>query len=574
MTALFDAALSAPFLIAAAVILGGTLVTLYVTRWRGSRRRRLSAPHAEVHGSPPPASPALGHPSGASRQGSPHPAPAPARFGGVPASGAGSDTGSPGGPAATQAGPSSPDADMAHPPNVSFADIAGLDDAVAELREIGEFLSDPRRYQALGAELPHGILLYGAPGCGKTLMARALAGEAGVPFFSTSAASFVERYVGTGASRVRELFEQATEHAPSIVFIDELDAVGRERSGGAGGDREYDQTLNQLLVELDGFDRSADVLLVGATNRPELIDSALLRPGRFDRRVHVDQPDQVGREQILRLHAAQRPFSRRVDWEEVAASTAGLSAAELASIVNEAALLAARRYRDRIAPEDLDEACERVVTGGTSSSRLLTPAERRVSAVHEAGHAVLSLLVTGMRPPSRVSIVGSGATFDRSVWDTDSEQTVRTRHDLLAQLIVLLGGRAAEQHAFGEPSTRAEDDLEHAAGLARRMVERWAMTGRYELAGDRSDRDVPYAEGSAGAGEVRELVAKAERAAGKIIADHETAFRRIAKSLAAHETLNANELRALVDDTDHSPTALRRADSEGVRGAIGRSASA
>jgi cell division protease FtsH len=565
---LVEAAMRAEFLAAALVIVGGALVALYVTKLRGrragrssaSRRAAQHAPDVMVRkvdddGSPP------DNPSAA-----PTPIRRGARAGRQPGSRPAEASGSPDRAAQSDGDGSTPDgsASAPEPPNVSFVDIAGLDDAVAELREISDYLAEPHRYEALGAELPHGILLYGDPGCGKTLLARALAGEAGVPFFSTSAATFVERYVGTGASRVRELFEQAAEQAPSIVFIDELDAVGRERSGGAGGDREYDQTLNQLLTELDGFDRSADVLLVGATNRPELIDSALLRPGRFDRRVHVEKPDAVGRERILRLHATNRPFSRRVDWQEVAESTAGLSAAELASIVNEAALLAARRSRDRIIPEDLDDACDRVVAG-TSTSRLLTRAERRVSAAHEAGHALLSILVTGMQPPSRVSIIGPTASFDRSIWEAGGDRTIRTRHELLAQLIVLLGGRAAELHIFDEPSTRAEDDLEYAGSLARRMVERWAMTGRYELAGDRSNRDLPYSEGSAGASEVRGLLNKAERAAERIIAQHDTAFGRVAESLAVHETVSASELRALVDESPGSSTAIRRvAGSEGA----------
>lgn len=559
MSTLVDAVLRPEFIVAAVVIVGGSLSVLYMTTRRGARgdgataqpdggdaavaRVTSYAPRDRSSGAGGPSP----HDAGPGRRG-PQPGRQPGATGG---SASGLDPAN-GDSAATAEGAT---VVMPKAPDVSFSDIAGLDDAVAELREIGEYLADPHRYQALGAQLPHGILLYGEPGSGKTLLARALAGEAGVPFHSASAASFVERYVGTGASRVRELFEEATRNAPAIVFLDELDAIGRERSGGAGGDREYDQTLNQLLVELDGFDRPDDVLLVGATNRPELIDSALLRPGRFDRRVHVEQPDQVGREQILRLHAANRPFSHHVDWEEVAASTAGLSAAELASIVNEAALLAARRSRERIAPEDLDEACDRLVAG-TTTSRVLSNAERRLSAVHEAGHALLTLLVTGMRPPSRVSIIGQTSNFDRSVWESGRDHTIRTRHDLLAQLIVLLGGRAAEQLAFGEPSTRAEDDLGHAASLARQMVERWAMTGRYELAADRSDRDLPYSEGSAGASEVRDLVGKAERAAGRIISDYEGPFRRIAESLKVHETLSAAELRALLDGTGDAPTAL------------------
>ncbi|MEO7443662.1 MAG: AAA family ATPase, partial [Acidimicrobiales bacterium] len=359
-------------------------------------------------------------------------------------------------------------------PTVTFADVAGLDEAIAELREVTEYLSDPERFRQLGAELPRGILLQGLPGCGKTLLARALAGETGVPFYFVSAASFVEKFVGLGAARVRELFAEAKRNAPSIVFIDELDAVGRRRDADAGGGREFDNTLNQLLVELDGFGGSSGVLLLGATNRPELIDPALMRPGRFDRRIEISRPDVIGREKILRLHAAKRPFSGRVDWAVIASNTAGLSAAELANIVNESALLAARRYRQMISPEDLDEAAARVLSG-TRSSRLMDDDEKQLVAAHEAGHALLSVLVKGMQTPAQVSIVGRAGMVEKSAWAGDDDRGSLTKRDLLARLIVLLGGRAAELNLFGEPSTGAEDDLKHAATLARRMVEKWAM---------------------------------------------------------------------------------------------------
>ncbi len=428
----------------------------------------------------------------------------------------------------------------AEQPRVTFADVAGLEDAIAELREVADYLTYPDRFRALGAELPRGILLHGLPGCGKTLLARALAGETGRPFFYVSAASFVEKYVGIGASRVRELFLEAKKHAPSIVFIDELDAIGRARNGDAGGAREFDHTLNQLLVELDGFAAAAGVLLLGATNRIELIDPALLRPGRFDRRIQVDRPDLAGRERILMLHAAKRPFTQDVDWAELAENTAGLSPAELANIVNEAALLAARRHQRYISQPDVDEAADRVLAG-LRNSRLMSDDERELIAVHEAGHAMLSLLVKGMRPPARVSIISRSGAFDKSVW-TAPVEGVFTKRELMAHLIVLLGGRAAEMNTFGEPSTRAEDDLAHAAGLARRMVEHSAMTGRFELAGTRRDGGSPYVEGSAGGHEVRELVAKAEQAAISILSDHQSAFLDVANALAQYETLTAGQL--------------------------------
>lgn len=428
--------------------------------------------------------------------------------------------------------------------SVTFADVAGLDEAISELREVVDYLRDPHRFERLGAHLPKGVLLYGLPGCGKTLLARALAGETGVPFYFVSATSFVEKFVGLGAARVRQLFESAKASAPAIVFIDELDAIGRHRSSDTTGEREFDHTLNQLLVELDGFMGSAGVMIIGATNRPELIDAALLRPGRFDRRIQVDRPDRGGREKILRLHADARPVSRRVDWAEVAANTAGLTAAELANIVNEACLLAARRHRDRVAPEDVDEAVSRVLAG-TRSARLMSEEEKELVGVHEAGHALLSVLLRGVQPPSRVSIVNRGSAFGRSPWSTTDDREVLTKRELMAQLIVLLGGRAAEMQVFGQPSTRAEDDLEHAAALARRMVERLAMTGRFELAGRRDDSSRPNDDGD-GAKEVRELLQRAEQAARTILSDNADDLRVVAETLVVKETLTAAALHDLV----------------------------
>ncbi|MDQ3974253.1 MAG: AAA family ATPase [Actinomycetota bacterium] len=429
-------------------------------------------------------------------------------------------------------------------PRVTFADVAGLDEAIAELKEVADYLSDPERFRALGAELPRGILLYGMPGCGKTLLARALAGETGVPFHFVSAASFVEQFVGLGAARVRRLFEDAKRSAPSIVFIDELDAIGRRRDGATAGEREFDHTLNQLLVELDGFLGSTGVLILGATNRPELIDPALLRPGRFDRRIQVDRPDRAGREQILRLHAARRPFASDVDWRQVAAETAGLTPAELANVVNEASLLAARRRRRAISVDDVEEARSRLLSG-TRSSRLIADDEKRLMAVHEAGHGLLSVLLRGVRPPARISIVSRAGTFTRALWSADDDREIMSKRELLAQLIVLLGGRAAEMNVFGQPSTRAEDDLEQAASLARRMVERWAMTGRFELAG--GPRDVPTYrfEGSAGSHEVRELLVWAERAARTILGERADRLEAIAQLLSERETLATLEIDRL-----------------------------
>ena len=428
---------------------------------------------------------------------------------------------------------------------VTFADVAGLDEAIAELREVADYLRNPQRFQALGAELPRGILLYGLPGCGKTLLARALAGETGVPFYFVSATGFVEKFVGLGAARVRQLFEAAKRDAPSIVFIDELDAIGRHRMGDATGEREFDHTLNQLLVELDGFTGNTGVVLLGATNRPELIDPALLRPGRFDRRIQVERPDRLGREKILLLHASRRPISRRVDWGDVAANTAGLTAAELANIVNEACLLAARRHRDRVTPEDVDEAATRVVDG-TRSTRVMSDEEKQLVGVHEAGHAVLSVLLRGVNPPARVSVVGRSGAFGKSPWASADDKEVTTKRELMAQLIVLLGGRAAEMNVFGQPSTRAEDDLGNAAAVARRMVERLAMTGRFELAGQAHDPKGPNPDDGAGGKEVRELLGRAEQAARTILRDYDRDLRAVSDALSERETLTASEVEDLV----------------------------
>ena len=428
--------------------------------------------------------------------------------------------------------------------SVTFADVAGLDEAISELREVVEYLRDPHRFERLGAHMPKGVLLYGLPGCGKTLLARALAGETGVPFYFVSATSFVEKFVGLGAARVRELFQAAKSTAPCIIFIDELDAIGRHRSSDTTGEREFDHTLNQLLVEMDGFMGLGGVMIIGATNRPELIDSALLRPGRFDRRIQVDRPDRSGREKILRLHSDARPVSRRVDWGEVAAHTAGLTAAELANIVNEACLLAARRHRDRVAPEDVDEAMSRVLAG-TRSARLMSDEEKELVGVHEAGHALLSVLLRGVQPPSRISIVNRGAAFGRSPWSTTDDREVLTKRELMAQLIVLMGGRAAEMQVFGQPSSRAEDDIEHAAALARRMVERLAMTGRFDLAGRKDEAGRGTDDGDGGK-EVRELLQKAEQAARTILGDNSNDLRTVAETLVLKESLTAAELQDIV----------------------------
>jgi cell division protease FtsH len=454
-------------------------------------------------------------------------------------------------------------------PKVTFADVAGLDEAVAELREVKEYLTDPGRFRRLGAELPRGILLCGNPGNGKTLLARALAGEAGVPFYFTSAASFVEQYVGLGAARIRSLFEEAKkQESGAIVFIDELDAVGAKRSGSGHGEREFDHTLNQLLVELDGFAASSGVVILGATNRPELLDPALVRPGRFDRRIHIDVPDFAGRLAILRLYAERRPFSRQVDWADVATQTTGLSGAELANIVNEASLLAARRHRTKITADEVEEAVARV-SGGARSSRLIDEEEKRLIAYHEAGHALLSLLLKNVKIPPRVSIVARAAGSQKSPWSFGDDRNTLTKRELMARLIVLLGGRAAEVATFGEPSTRAEDDLDDAAKLARRMVERWAMTGRYELAGRDDDAVTRSRTESRSEPGVAKLLSQAEQIARSILQDNGTRLVAVAERLMHDETLSVSQMAAAAGLPD--PAQERLASPEASGSSVGGS---
>jgi cell division protease FtsH len=368
-------------------------------------------------------------------------------------------------------------------PKITFADVAGLDEAVEELQEIKEYLEGPQKFQAMGAKIPKGVLLFGPPGTGKTLLARAVAGEAGVPFFSISGSDFVEMFVGVGASRVRDLFEQAKANAPSIVFMDEIDAVGRHRGAGLGGGHdEREQTLNQLLVEMDGFDVKSGVILIAATNRPDILDPALLRPGRFDRQIVVDRPDLGGRIGILKVHTRGKPMAKEIDIEVLARRTPGFTGADLANVVNEAALLAARFNRTEIAMGELEEAIDRVLAGPQRRSRVISDKEKKVIAYHEAGHALVSHALPNADPVHKVSIVSRGRALGYTLTLPTEDRFLVTRSELIDELAMLLGGRVAEEIVFDEPTTGAQDDIQRCTRIAKQMVTQYGMSDLGPLA--------------------------------------------------------------------------------------------
>jgi cell division protease FtsH len=440
---------------------------------------------------------------------------------------------------------------------VTFADVAGVDEAKAELQEVVEFLKDPKKYGRLGARVPKGVLLVGPPGTGKTLLARAVAGEAGVPFFSISGSEFVEMFVGVGAARVRDLFEQARQKAPAIIFIDELDALGRARGAGPfGGHDEKEQTLNQLLVELDGFDSSTGLVLLAATNRPEILDPALLRAGRFDRQVLVDRPERAGRAQILKVHAKKIRLAPGVDLEQVAALTAGFTGADLANLVNEAALLATRRGADAVTMEDFNMAIERIVAGLEKRQRVLNRHERRVVAHHELGHALIAMALPGTDPVHKVSIIPRGVgALGYTIQRPTEDRFLMTREELENKMAVLLGGRAAEDVVFGHTSTGAADDLAKVTDIARSMVMRYAMVGSlghvsYEeerppyLAGPLPQGHREYSEATAREIDVavREVVEAVYQKARAILVREKATLERWAERLLEKETLGEAEL--------------------------------
>jgi cell division protease FtsH len=364
-------------------------------------------------------------------------------------------------------------------PQTTFADVAGADEAVEELQEIKDFLADPAKFQAVGAKIPKGVLLYGPPGTGKTLLARAVAGEAGVPFYSISGSDFVEMFVGVGASRVRDLFQQAKENAPAIIFVDEIDAVGRHRGAGLGGGHdEREQTLNQMLVEMDGFDVNANVILIAATNRPDILDPALLRPGRFDRQIAVERPDLNGRFAILKVHANGKPMAAEVDLMAVARRTPGFTGADLANVLNEAALLTARGQSQLIDDVALDEAIDRVIAGPQKRTRVMDDHEKKITAYHEAGHALVAAALPGNDPVHKITIMPRGRALGYTMVLPDQDKYSTTRSEMLNQLAYMLGGRAAEELIFHDPTTGASNDIEKATAVARAMVTQYGMTER------------------------------------------------------------------------------------------------
>jgi cell division protease FtsH len=441
-------------------------------------------------------------------------------------------------------------------PQTTFADVAGADEAIAELREIKDFLANPPKYAAIGAKIPKGVLLYGPPGTGKTLLARAVAGEAGVPFYSISGSDFVEMFVGVGAARVRDLFAQAKLHAPAIVFVDEIDAVGRQRGAGMGGGHdEREQTLNQLLVEMDGFEANGSVILIAATNRPDVLDPALLRPGRFDRQIAVDRPDLKGREEILKVHAKGKPLAKDVQLVSYARRTPGFTGADLANVLNEAALLTAREEKKVISHTELDEAIDRVMAGPQRKSRIMSDDERRVTAYHEAGHALVAYALPHTDPVHKITIMPRGRALGYTMVLPDDDKYSTTRNQLLDQLAYSLGGRAAEELIFHDPSTGASNDIEKATALARAMVTQYGMTeaiGAIKLGSDTSQpfmgRDFghqrDYSEKVAAIvdAEIRRLIENAHHEAYELLVENRVTLDAMVLALLEKETLDKDEI--------------------------------
>ena len=453
-------------------------------------------------------------------------------------------------------------------PAVSFDDVAGVEEAKEELQEVVEFLKVPERFVSLGAKIPKGVLLIGPPGTGKTLLARAVAGEAGVPFLSISGSEFVEMFVGVGASRVRDLFEQAKRNSPCIVFVDEIDAVGRHRGAGLGGGHdEREQTLNQILVEMDGFDVNTNVILIAATNRPDILDPALLRPGRFDRRVVLDNPDVRGREQILNVHSKGKPLAEDIDMERIAKQTMGFSGADLANLVNESAILAARRNKVTITHDEFAESIDRVIAGPARKSRVVNEREKEITAYHEAGHALVGHILPKADNPYKVTIIARGMSGGHTRYLPDEDRNLWTKGQFQHMMAAAMGGRVAEEIIFEDVTTGASNDLEQATNIARTMVTRYGMSSklgprtfgkREELVflGREISEQRDYSDKIAQDidEEVFDLVEYAYQTATNVITDNRTKLSQLARHLIAHETVEGDELKEILDiDTDADP---------------------
>jgi cell division protease FtsH len=449
-------------------------------------------------------------------------------------------------------------------PKIGFKDVAGVDEAVEELQEIKEFLENPKKFQALGARIPKGVLLYGPPGTGKTLLARAVAGEAGVPFFSISGSDFVEMFVGVGASRVRDLFEQAKQASPCIVFMDEIDAVGRHRGAGLGGGHdEREQTLNQLLVEMDGFEMKDNIILIAATNRPDILDPALLRPGRFDRQIVVDRPDRIGRRKILEVHTKGKPLAPEIDLDTLASGTPGFTGADLANLVNEAALLAARRGKKIIEQDELEEGIMRVIAGPEKKARLLSEHERKITAYHEMGHALVGHYLEHTDPIHKITIVSRGQALGLTISLPTEDRYLTTRTALMHQMGMMLGGRAAEEIVFHEVTTGAANDLEKVTSTAKSMIMRFGMS---EKLGPRvlgRSHDMPFLGRDYGAeadyseeiareidDEIRRVIEESHELALSVLREHMETLHLVSQILIERETIDRDQFERLLAGED------------------------
>jgi cell division protease FtsH len=446
-------------------------------------------------------------------------------------------------------------------PKITFRDVAGVDEAVEELHEIKEFLENPKKFQALGARIPKGVLLYGPPGTGKTLLARAVAGEAGVPFFSISGSDFVEMFVGVGASRVRDLFEQAKQNSPCIIFMDEIDAVGRHRGAGLGGGHdEREQTLNQLLVEMDGFEMKDNIILIAATNRPDILDPALLRPGRFDRQIVVDRPDRKGRAKILEVHTRGKPLAKSIDLDNLAAQTPGFTGADLSNLVNEAALLAARQGKREIDHLHLEEGIMRVIAGPEKKTRVMSEKERRVTAYHEMGHAIVAHFLENTDPVHKISVISRGQALGYTISLPTEDKFLTTRAELSDTMAMTLGGRAAEEIVFGEVTTGASNDLEKVTATAKQMVMRFGMSEKLgprvfghdhgqPFLGREFSSEPDYSDDVAREidGEIRRIVEEAHQVARDLLEDHRKELDYVSDILLRRETIEREEFIQLLD---------------------------